>query len=78
MSRFKASITYKVKETHPDIKYIDNPKERLTFEDVYTFKENYNKNDVAGYIKNDLSLIAGGGYDDKHIDILSFSIEKIG
>ena len=77
MSKFKAVLKYKVKETHPDIKYIKDSTEVLTYDDIYTFEENYSKNDVAGYIKNDLSIIAGGGYDDKHINILSFNIEKI-
>lgn len=78
MSKFKAIIKYKVKKTHPDIKYIKNPEEVLSFEDVYSFNQNYSEEDVENYIKNDLSLVASGGYDDKHINILDFVIEKIG
>ena len=77
MSKFKAIIKFKVEKTHPDIEYIKNPEEVLSFEDVYSFNQSYSEEDVSSYIKNDLSIVAGGGYDDKHINILDFVIEKI-
>lgn len=78
MSKFKAMIKFKVEKTHPDIEYIENPEEVLSFEDVYSFNQSYSEEDVSSYIKNDLSIVAGGGYDNKHINILDFVIEKIG
>lgn len=78
MNEYKAKIIYKVKATHPDIKYISDPDNVQEYEDVYRFNKDYSKEDVIGYIKHDLSIIAGGGYDNKHINIIDFNIEQIG
>lgn len=72
-------ISYTIDKEHPDIKYIKDWSENkiFAFEDVYTFNDCYDFDDVENYIKNDLSLVAGGGYDSKHIHNVKFDISKI-
>lgn len=74
MSRFKGKITFNILESHPDFQYVKNADEKLVYEDVYTFNHDYTKEDISDYIKNDLSLVAGGGYDTKHICNVEFEI----
>ena len=74
---FKAEITYKILESHPDIKYVENPKEPLIFNDTYIIDTGYfyGHDHIIDYIKNDLMLVAGGGYNADHITDISFNIE---
>lgn len=66
-----ATIYYTVDSDHPD--FYNPPIEVLSFSDVYTFDmEYYDQEDVENYIKNDLMLVAGGGYNTKHIHNISF------
>lgn len=76
---FKAVITYNVIGSHPDIKGIKNPDEKQKFEDTYTLDSDYfnDTEKMIDYIKQDLSLVAGGGYNTDHIYGISFDIEKI-
>ena len=69
-----ATIYYMVDNNHPDIKYIKNPAEVQSFTDCYNIDLNefYDKDDYMSYIKNDLRIIAGGGYDTNHIHNVSF------
>ena len=76
--KYKGTISYRITENHPDRKYFKGDiSERLTFSDVYTFKENTPKELVLYYIKNDLALVAGGGYDSDHIRDVRFTIEEV-
>lgn len=77
---FKAAITFNVKEGHPDMKYIKDPAEKLQFSDTYTFNTFHydNEQQMIAFMKEDLSLVAGGGYSTEHIKNVSFSIKKIG
>ena len=79
--KYYAQIIYTIDKNHPDIKYIDGwEKGKIyTFEDVYTFNDNYGytKEDIISHIKNDLKLVAGGGYNSKHIHNVKFNIKKI-
>lgn len=77
--KFKAQIVWMVTENHPDIKYVSNPKEPLEYNDVYTMDTDYydDENHMLEYIKNDLSLVAGGGYSTENIYDVKFDIEKI-
>lgn len=78
-TKYNAKIMYIMDENHPDKKYVkDWTKEKeLTFQDVYTFTEDYEKEDMINYIKNDLKLVAGGGYNTDHIHNVKFEIKKI-
>ena len=59
--KYHGKITYTVDEKHPDIEYIDD----------------YTKEEIESYIKRDLRLVAGGGYNSDHIHNVTFDIERI-
>lgn len=65
--QIKAKIVYSVTESHPDIKYIEKPKEELEFEDKYFVDKEIEREVALMGIRNDLMLVAGGGYDSEHV-----------
>jgi len=71
-----ATIYYTVDSEHPDIQYIKNPSKIQSFTDVYRFDTDYlgdiSRHDMENYAKNDLRLVAGGGYSTKHIHNVKF------
>lgn len=77
----RATIYYTVDSEHPDIQYIKNPSEIQSFTDTYTFDTNYVGNvtrlEMENYAKNDLRLVAGGGYNSKHIHNVSFEFKSV-
>ena len=77
--KIHGKISYTVDEGHPDIQYIKDWSENkvLTFEDTYTFNNCYTFDDMEGYVKSDLSLVAGGGYNSEHIHNVKFEIARI-
>lgn len=79
MKKFNAKITYTMDKKHPDIKYIKDWNKDMIYEfkDTYTFLENYTYQDIKHYISNDLKLVAGGGYDYKHIHHVKIEIKQI-
>lgn len=76
--RYKAKITFTMDEKHPDIKYVkDWTKDKeFTFDDVYEFSEDYSREEIERYIKHDLKLVAGGGYNTEHIHNVKFEIKR--
>lgn len=78
--KYHGKISFTIDKEHPDIKYVKDWTEDkvLTIEDVYVFsnKYGYTKDYIIAYIKNDLSLVAGGGYNTDHIHNIVFEIEK--
>lgn len=80
--RYFGSISYKVRETHPDIKYIPE-KDRdnvFTYSDTYKFGTEYADEDeenIISYIKHDLAVVAGGGYGTKEIYDVSYNIYRV-
>ena len=77
--KIHGKISYIVDTEHPDIKYIkDWSKNKVyTFEDTYTFDNCYTFDDAKSYIESDLRLIAGGGYNSKHIHNVKFEITSV-
>ncbi len=77
--KFKGKIRYTVDAEHPDIKYMEDWTENkvFLFSDTYIFDSSYTKEDAINYIKRDLKLIAGGGYNVDHIHNVTFEIEKL-
>lgn len=73
--KFKATINYTTDRDHPDT----NKEERLNFSDIYYIDEDYfwGDGDIILYIKDDLRLVVGGGYDTKHIHNVKFDIKEI-
>lgn len=78
-AQYKAKIIFTIDKDHPDIKYVKDWTEDkvLTIEDVYIFNNNYTKENIIAYIKNDLMLVAGGGYNTDHIHNIEFEIKQI-
>lgn len=76
--KYHGKISFTIDKEHPDIEYVKDWTEGkvLTIEDTYTFNSDYPKESIIAYIKNDLSLVAGGGYNTDHIHNVKFEIEK--
>ena len=76
--RYKGTISYRITEDHPDRKYLKGSiSERLTFSDTYTIKKDMSRESIVNHIKNDLALVAGGGYNTDHIRDVRFTIEEV-
>ena len=77
--KYHGKISFTMDKNHPDIKYVGDWKEDkvFTFSDEYTFNDDYTEESIAHYIKHDLSLVAGGGYDADHIHNLKFEIKRV-
>lgn len=73
----RATINYTVDSAHPDIKSIRNPEEPQSFTDLYTVDTDYfwSTDDIYSYIRDDLRLVAGGGYDSDHIHNVTFDFK---
>ena len=74
----KGVIKYKVKNNHPDLKYIDEAERKNEFEycDIYHIDTDrfWGKDAIDSYIKRDLALVAGGGYNTDTIKNVKFVI----
>ena len=83
MIRYKATIKYKVNDTHPDLHCITDwtPDKVFEYEDVYRFDSNYwdskDTENMKEYMQRDLSIIAGGGYNARHIYDVWFEFKRI-
>ena len=79
--KYVATIKYKMFKTHPDIECVREWSRDKEFEyrDVYTMDMEYffSKEEAIDYIKHDLRLIAGGGYNSDHIWNEKFDIRRI-
>ena len=78
--RIFAQIEYNMLRTHPDINYVVGewtPTRTFAYSDIYTFDDSYSFNDVQEYIKRDLALVGGGGYNTDHITNLKYTIKLI-
>ena len=76
--KYYGKISFTIDKGHSDIKYVPDWKEGkvLTIKDTYIFDGDYTKENIIAYIKNDLSLVAGGGYSTDHIHNVEFEIGK--
>lgn len=78
--KYYGKITYEIDEFHPDVNYWYKGKV-LEYEDTYEFDERlYSPEDhkmFVNYIKKDLKLVAGGGYNTDHIHNVKFEIRKV-
>ena len=78
--KIKATIYYMVDTDHPDYKYINGPKSQQQFSDTYTFDTLYWGNDFGSMearMKQDLALVAGGGYNTDHINHVKYKIIRL-
>ena len=81
LMKFNAKITYKVDGNHPDIK---DTQEKYWSEKVFNYEDTYSfdvslwtHEEAVEYIKHDLQLVAGGGYNANHIYDVNFEIEEV-
>ena len=80
--KIRAKIYYTIKETHPDKDCVVggwDPNKVYDYEDIYTIDSNrfQGEDDIKDYIKTDLKLVAGGGYNWKHIDNIRFEMDVV-
>ena len=73
--KFKAKIAYTTDKNHPDT----DKEVRLDYEDAYIIDDRcFNGNDdIMEYIKEDMALVAGGGYNTSHIHDVKFEIREV-
>jgi len=81
--KFKGKITCTIDANHPDRKYVSDwtPEMVLEFWDIYDFSpdfwDTHNPEKMIGYIKTDLLLVAGGGYNWDHVHNVNFEIKEV-
>lgn len=78
----KAKLTYTIKPTHPDFQYLTEswlPEKRFTDEDTWHINPDcfYEEEDIEDYIKENMLLTAGGGYDWNGIDNIEFEMKEV-
>lgn len=78
--KYYGKITYEIDENHPDVGGWYKGKV-LEYEDTYEFDERlYSPKDhdiFVNFIKKDLKLIAGGGYNTDHIHNVKIEIRRM-
>lgn len=76
--RFHGKITFTMDKEHPDVKCVEDWTEDkvMKFADYYEFSTDYTRDEIESYIKHDLMLIAGGGYNTDHIHNVTFEIKQ--
>lgn len=77
----KAKLTYTIKPTHPDFQYLTEgwtPEKRFTDEDVWHINPDcfHGEEDIEDFIKENMLLTAGGGYDWNGIDNVEFEMKE--
>ena len=79
--KYYAKINFTIDKYHPDVQHIEDWTEDkiLNFDDTYTFDDRYGftDDDCINYIKRDLKLVAGGGYNWDHIHNVTFEIKEV-
>lgn len=77
--KYYGKINCTIDTDHPDVQYVKDWTENkmLSFDDTYTFDDSYTEDDCINYIKRDLKLVAGGGYNSDHIHNVTFEIERM-
>ena len=76
--KIEATIYFKMLPTHPDYGCVENPTEEMSITDTYDFDEDiYSFHDAKNLIRRDLGLVAGGGYNSKHVTETHFNFKRI-
>lgn len=73
---YHATIKWRCKVNHPDT---DDTKTVFTYSDDYYIDDDYFEDEdaIMGYIKHDLALVAGGGYDTDTITDVKYNIARV-
>lgn len=79
MMKYRGKILFAINIEHPDFDYVEGLEEDKVyyFTDVYTFDNDHTEESIIAYIKRDLALVAGGGYNTDYIDIVGFEIKRV-
>ena len=76
--KVKGVIKYKMKKDHPDLKYVPEEErdKEMEFCDIYTIDTDYfyGVDHIQDYVKHDLALVAGGGYDVSTIKNVKYTL----
>ena len=79
--RFLATIYYTAKETHPDRQYMKDwePSKVYSYSDTYNFDDDIwtDEESMRNHMRHDMALVAGGGYNTDHIEIVRCTYEKV-
>ena len=70
----KATIKWRCKSNHPDT---DDTVSEFSYTDTYRIDTSYFEDDMAikDYIKHDMALVAGGGYETDTITDVKYIFE---
>jgi len=75
--KYEGTIAYMITENHPDRKYVKDIGKTFTYSDTFTFNQEFPREVIGDYIRRELALVAGGGYDTEHVYNVSVTIKKI-
>lgn len=73
--KYQATVTGKAKANHPDC----SSNTELEYSDIYTIDTDYfyGGDDIYNYIKRDMLLVLGGGYDTSTVKNVKFNLNKV-
>lgn len=80
--KYYAEISYTINKDHPLYAEAEKNKDFKTmyglhkFSDIYDFAEGWDEKEAEHYMKVDLMLIAGGGYQTDGVEEAFFEIRK--
>lgn len=79
MLKYHGKIQFKIGLDHPDFMYVGEWEEDKVFyfEDTYSFEDDCTEESIHNYMKRDMALVAGGGYNTDNIDIVGFEIKRV-
>ena len=75
--KYEGTIVYMIAPGHPDRKYVKDIGKTFSYTDTFTFDKEFPREMVEDYIRRELALVAGGGYDTEHIYNVNVTIKKI-
>ena len=77
--KYYAKINFTIDKDHPDIQCVKDWTEHkmFNFDDIYTFDNAFTEDYCVDCIKENLKLVAGGGYNWDHIHNVTFEIKEV-
>jgi hypothetical protein len=78
--KWQAKIEYTMDKDHPDVNHVVGGwyrGKKFTYYDEYKFESGYTEDYMKEYMKKDLKLVAGGGYNTSHIHNVKFQFIKV-
>lgn len=75
--KYEGTIVYMITDNHPDRKYVKDIGTTFTYSDTFIFDREFPREMVEDYIRRELALVAGGGYDTEHLYNVNVTIKRI-